>query len=168
MKTALRLAVSAIGAGMMALAVPSAAAAVTRNPGSATGVEIFATPTEGSFVGTTGGTLPGSWGTTVEHTPLHPDGVVTGGRFNLATTVNGAPEVITGAVTGGSVTRLNRTAACTTQYYRVELIITRLGAGGSGTGTGSFRGTLTHHRGSVHGYCMTIGATISGSLTVSR
>lgn len=168
MSTRLRLAVSVLGATVMALAVPSAAAAATRYPGAASGVEIFATPTQGTFVGTVGGALPGTWGATVDHTVLHPGGAVTGGSFYLATTVNGVPALVTGAVTGGGVDRLNPSSVgCVTQYYRVELVITRLGANGLGTGTGRYEGTLTHHRGHVYGYCMTYGATISGSLTVT-
>ena len=61
-----------------ALAVPatglgaSATAATTTYSDSLRGIEIAATSTEGTFIGTASGALPGQWGATVNHTPLSP------------------------------------------------------------------------------------------------
>lgn len=168
MNMMLRFAVSAVGATVLALAAPTAASAATGYTDSASGFEVYATSTTGYFVGTAGGDLPGSWNATVQHTVLSPSGVVTGGYVNLATSVNGTPALVTGAVTGGSVTRQNPgSTGCVNQYYAVILQLSNVGAYGSGTGTGGFSGTLIHRRHSVYGYCLTYAATISGGLTLS-
>jgi hypothetical protein len=86
----------------------------------------------------------------------------------LATSRNGAPTVIVGDISGGSVVRKNPgTTGCVNQYYAVSLIIVHVGAGGAGAGDGAFTGTLTHLRRTVLGTCVTYSATIGGGLTLS-
>jgi hypothetical protein len=181
MKTLQRLAVLALGipAAMLAtaLAGPAAAQAATTAATTtatttysdwASGAEYYATSTEGRFTGTATGQLPGAWQATVDHTPLSPNGTVTGGSFALTTAVQYVPTYVYGKVVGGSVTRNNPGATgCVDQYYTVDLMLGQVTANGSGSGYGSFVGTLVHHRHSVFGYCLTYAATISGPLSLT-
>jgi hypothetical protein len=174
MKTMLRLVVLAVAALMAVLVLPSAANAATTAATTTTysdhanGYEYYATSTEGRFAGWASGALPGAWRATVDHTPLSPGGTVTGGSFSLSTARNGVPTYVYGLVTGGSVTRENPGATgCVDQYYAVDLTLGAVTANGSGSGSGSFAGTLVHHRRSVYGYCVTYSATISGPLSLT-
>ncbi len=163
-----RFALASLGATVMALALPSAASAATAYTDTASGYEYYFSSTEGRFAGSASGSLPGYWNAIVDHTPLSPNAVVTGGSVDLTTYVNGAPALVEGAVTGGTVTRLNPGATgCVDQYYGVDLVLGGVGVNSPGAGTGDFGGTLIHHRNSVLGYCVTYSATISGTLTVS-
>ena len=66
------------------------------------------------------------------------------------------------------MTRTNPgSTGCVNQYYGVNLKLGAVTANGAGNGWGSFGGTLTHHRRSVFGTCVTYSATITGSLAVS-
>ena len=56
------------------------------------------------------------------------------------------------AVTGGFVSVTNRGAHCTTQVYAVHVQLA----------SGTFDGTLLHHRRSLFGHCLIYAATISG------
>jgi hypothetical protein len=163
-----------LGAVLAALvAIPGTANAATTATATtysdyATGAEYYATSTEGRFAGTASGALPGAWEAVVDHTPLSPNATVTGGSVALTTAVNYVPTYVYGQVTGGSVTRENPGATgCVDQYYAVDLVISNVTANGSGSGYGSFAGTLVHHRHSVYGYCLTYSATISGSLSLT-
>jgi hypothetical protein len=165
----LRLMLSTLGATVLALAMPTAAAATTTYHDSISGYEYRATSTKGDFAGTASGDLPGYWQATVYHEPLSPNGNVTGGSFYLATSVSGTPTAVYGhiATTGGAVIQTNAGANCTNQVYAVSLILDHVTASGTGSGTGTFSGTLTHLRRSVYGYCLTYSATITGSLDLS-
>ncbi len=155
-------------AAVLLVLSPAVASAAVTYSDSVSGYEVYATSTEGTFVGQATGALPGYWATTVVHTPLSPDAVVTGGDFSVATTLNGTPTLVGGDVTGGSVIRQNPgDTGCVNQYYGVDLVLGGVGPGGSGSGSGTFGGTLVHRRTFVLGRCITYAATINGSLTVT-
>ena len=163
-----RLMLSALCGTAVALTATGVATAATTYTDSVTGVEYYATSTQGRFSGTASGDLPGAWAATVNHTVLSPSGTVTGGEMTLATTLNGTPTLLDGDVTGGQVARTNPGATgCVNQYYAVTLTVGNVTANGGGSGSGSFAGTLTHHRRSVFGRCLTYGATINGGLSLA-
>jgi hypothetical protein len=138
---------------------PAAQAATTYHD-SVSGIEIYATPTEGIFSGTASGDLPGVWYAEVEHTPLDPGATITGGYTTVATYLG----LVEGDFIGGTVTLISHGSGCKKQRYDVEADLANVGVGG-GTGTGSFSGILTHLRKRVFGICITYSATITGSLT---
>ncbi len=129
---------------------------------SVQGVEIYATSTEGVFSGTASGDLPGPWYADVHHTPLNPNGIITGGYTDVATYLG----LVEGTFTGGTVTRTNPGSNCTNQVYDVEATLGNVGVGG-GSGNGSFSGTLTHLRREIFGHCVTYSATITGALALT-
>jgi hypothetical protein len=155
----------------------AAAAAVIIGPGSAvaattysdtiSGYEYAATSTQGSFAGTASGALPGTWSATVDHTPLGTYAKITGGDFHLATYLNGAAATVTGEFTTGTVRQFSGFTGCVNQQYAVNGTLGDVGFGSSGTGAGSFAGTLTHYRTKILGYCVTYSASITGSLTLT-
>src|ERR671937_1323109 len=99
---------AAVAVALVALLAlsPGAAPAATAYADSITGAEYFFTSTEGRFAGKASGDLPGYWNTVVDHTPLAigstPTATITGGSFQLTTTLNGFYTLITGDVTGGT------------------------------------------------------------------
>jgi hypothetical protein len=150
------------------MALPAGAAATTTYLDTISGSEIYATSTEGTFVGSASGALPGSWEATIDHTPLSPNATITGGSFYLATTINSIPVAVSGDFTGGTVMRLNPDATrCVNQYLSINAYLSNVGIGFSGSGTGTFTGTLVHHRVLVFGYCVIYSATVTGSLSLS-
>jgi len=152
----------AVAAVVLALA-PSAAAATYAD--SVSGIEIYATSTQGTFVGQASGDLPGSWEVTVDHTPLSPNATITGGDLNISTTLGGTPTLVTGTLTGGSVT-LAPSSGCTNQQYTIDATLGGVGTWHSGTGNGMFTGTLTHYRANIFGRCITYSASVNGSVTL--
>ena len=136
---------------------------------SVVGAEFYATSTDGRFAGKATGSLPGAWYINVVHTPLSGgSATITGGSFDLATKVNGSPALAEGSFTTGSVTQTGGTSGCTNQTYTVAGQLTQVGlAGSTRTGTGSFRGTLTHYRSSLFGSCVTYGASVTGTVSLS-
>ena len=163
-----RMLLSAVCGTAVALATPGVATAATTYTDSVYGFEYSATSTQGKFTGTAYGALPGAWAATVNHEVLNPSGAVTGGDMSLATALTGTPTLVDGDVTGGAVTRNNLgSTGCVNQYYGVYLTLGNVTANGAGNWWGSFGGTLTHHRRSVFGTCVTYSATINGTLTVS-
>lgn len=131
------------------------------------GREIFATPTLGVFVGIASGVdLPGHWSAVVEHDPLSPNAEITGGRFALATRLGGEPATVTGTFSGGTVTQTGGLTGCQKQTYAVEGTLENVGPGG-GSGTGTFSAVLTHLRTSLFGRCVTYGARVVGTVTLT-
>ena len=88
----------------------------------------------------------------IEHQALNtgPTVAVTGGAFTLITR---AGRRLTGAVTDGSVSVVNRGNRCTNQTYRVTVA----------SEIGFFEGTLTHRRHAIFGHCIIYAATIRGA-----
>jgi hypothetical protein len=140
------------------------------------GVEVAATPVQGTFVGagtgSTGDRL--AWKAVVVHTPLGTDpaapATITGGTLAAASFFEGAVTGLTGTFTGGTVTydpALSSSAACGIQVFHVSGSLAL--ASGSSSGTGSFHVLLTHYRTTIFGRCITFAATVKGApgLTVS-
>jgi hypothetical protein len=157
----------------MALALASAAgaAATTTYKDTISGFEYFATSTDGRFAGTATGALPGTWASDVQHTPLclscTPTATITGGSFALATAVNSVPTVITGTFSGGTVQVINAGANCTNQTFAVSGNLNNVGPWSGGNGSGTFNVTLTHYRRMFFGSCVTYGASVAGTLSLT-
>lgn len=146
---------------------PGSVATAATYPDSVSGYEFAATSTQGRFAGAAPGALPGVWSATVDHTPLGTVATITGGDVYLATYQNGVPTLVTGHFTGGTVRQLSGFTGCANQQYAVNGNVGDVGVGSAGTGTGTFAGTLTHHRTKIFGYCVIYSATITGSLTLT-
>lgn len=146
---------------------PVSVAAAATYPDSVSGYEYAATSTQGRFAGAAPGALPGVWSATVDHTPLGTVATITGGDVYLATYQNGVPTLVTGHFTGGTVRQLSGFTGCADQQYAVNGKVGDVGVGSAGTGSGTFAGTLTHHRTKIFGYCVIYSATITGSLTLT-
>ena len=165
-----RLLILLIAVVLLLVAPATAAAAQTYND-TISGFEYAFTSTEGRFAGTASGALPGSWNANVQHTPLclscTPTATITGGSFSLATTHNGFPALVSGAFVGGTVQVMNVGSNCTNQTFAVNGILGNVGWWSSGTGSGTFRATLTHYRRSILGRCVTYGASVRGTLSLT-
>jgi hypothetical protein len=165
----------AAGAAAAALLASGSAGASISPAYAVTGLEVAATPTQGTFVGvgtgSTGDRL--AWSAVVQHTVLSTNpatpATIVGGSLN-ALSLGGGAASLTGAFTGGSVTydqTLSSPAACGNQVY--DVVGSLALASGGATGTGVFEVTLTHYRISLLGRCVTIGASVAGApgLTLS-
>jgi hypothetical protein len=134
---------------------------------SIAGTEVAFTSTQGRFVGTASGDLPGAWQAVVDHTPLDPNATITGGTFTLATVLNGSGVTVLGTFAqGGTITRIKAGTGCRDQVYTVADTLTDVGVGG-GTGTGAVTATLTHHRTRILGHCITYAATVVGTVNLT-
>jgi hypothetical protein len=148
-------------AGLIALqaGVVAAASSVTYD---VTGVETYATSTLGVFSGSAWANDDvGTWNATVSHTAFNSSGdaTITGGSFSL----NGWRRDVTGSFSGGSVSLTAADAGCGREWYAVVGTLAL-----NGHGSGAFTATLTHYRASIFGYCLTYGATVNGTVTLSR
>ena len=155
---------------ILALAAPAVALASQTYSDTSSGSEYYFTSTDGRFTGTASGSLPGAWNANVEHTKLclscTPTATITGGSFQLATSLHGSPALVTGSFTGGTVQVINEGANCTNQTFAVRGLLGSVGPYG-GTGTGTFNETLTHHRTSIFGNCVTYAATVTGTINLT-
>jgi hypothetical protein len=153
----------ATGALLVGTQVALASATSYHDTGS--GVEVYATSTQGVFTGTAGGSLPGAWTASVDHTVLDPGATIVGGSLHLATVLGSLPAVVTATFApGGSVTQVAGSGSCGDQTYAVADWLDGVGVvGRSDVGHGSFSATLTHYRLSFFGSCITYGATITGA-----
>ena len=158
-------------AALALLVAPATAAAAQTYNDTVSGFEYAFTSTEGRFAGTASGALPGTWNADVLHTPLclscTPTATITGGSFSLATTHNGLPALVSGAFVGGTVQVTNVGSNCTNQTFAVNGILGDVGWWSSGSGSGRFTATLTHFRQSILGRCITYGASIRGTLSLT-
>jgi hypothetical protein len=170
MRAASRWLVSATAA-VVAVVVTGAAVFAADYTDSVSGVEVFSTSTVGVFVGQASGSLPGYWYAEVDHTVLAGDpqtATITGGSFDLATTIDQQSTLITGQFDSGSVVQTGGFTGCTDQTYAVTGHLAGVGPyGGSQIGTGAFSAVLTHFRRASHGTCTTYAATIAGSVDLS-
>jgi tetrahydromethanopterin S-methyltransferase subunit E len=157
-------------AALLALS-PGAVPAATTYSDSITGAEYFFTSTEGRFAGKAYGDLPGYWNTVVDHTPLAigstPTATITGGNFELTTTLNSVATLITGDITGGTINVINASTGCTDQVFEVDGTLAHVGPWFTGSGSGTFSAQLTHHRVPIFGHCVIYAATVSGTLSLS-
>ena len=154
-----RARIGLVGAAVAAtLLLSPAAPATTAYSDRLTGTEIVPiTPTLGTFVGFATGELPAAWRVQIKHQELStgPTVAISGGSFTLITREG---RKLTGAVTDGSVTVLNRGSHCTNQTYRVK----------AGFALGMpFDGKLTHRRRSILGHCIIYAATLDGDAVFS-
>jgi hypothetical protein len=162
--------ITLIAVGILALAGPAAALASQTHSDTSKGAEYYFTSTDGRFAGTASGSLPGAWNANVDHTKLclscTPTATITGGSFQLATSVHDTPSLVTGSFTGGSVQVINKGANCTNQTFAVHGLLRDVGPSG-GHGTGTFNATLTHHRISILGTCVIYAATVNGTINLT-
>jgi hypothetical protein len=162
--------ITLIAVGILALAVPVAALASQTYSDTSKGAEYYFTSTDGRFTGTASGLLPGAWNANVQHTKLclacTPTATITGGSFQLATSVHDTPSLVTGSFTGGSVQVINRGANCSNQTFAVHGLLGSVGPSG-GDGSGTFNATLTHHRASIFGTCVIYAATVGGTINLT-
>jgi len=109
----------------------------------------------GTFAGVTSRPLGATWRVQISHDPLAsgPTVAVTGGRYSFV----GVSGLLSGRVTGGSVSVVDRGAHCGDQRYRVALELEH----------GHFEGTLVHHRQSILRRCVLYAATVSGSVSLA-
>ena len=153
------------------LVAPATAAAAQTYSDTVSGYEYAFTSTDGKFAGSASGALPGAWNADVQHTPLclscTPTASVTGGSFSLATTHTGFPALVSGSFVGGTVQVRNVGSNCSNQTFAVNGILGNVGWWSSGGGSGTFAATLTHYRHSVFGRCVTYGASIRGTLSLT-
>ena len=165
-----RLTIFLVAALALLVAAPAAVAAQTYSD-TISGYEYAFTSTEGRFAGSASGSLPGAWNADVHHTPLcrtcTPTATITGGSFSLATTRNGLTALVWGSFVGGTVQLMNRGANCTNETFAVNGILGRVGWWTSGSGSGTFSATLTHYRRLVFGRCVTYGASVRGTLSLT-
>jgi hypothetical protein len=165
---------------ILALAGATPAAAETHRS-IVSGVEFYATSTQGQFAGTAQGQgadgLSGVWSIVVDHTNLggcryayQICGRVTGGSFTLA--VANPAEVVGGAFNGGAIpgqpdmiVLINPGPNCTNQVFWITDGLHAVGTS-SHTGTGSFMAYLTHYRHSIFGQCITYSATVHGTVVL--
>jgi hypothetical protein len=155
---------------LIAVAVAQTAAFAASYSDAVSGSEIYATSTEGRFAGHATGALPGYWYADVVHTPLSGSpqtAAITGGTFDLSTTLDGQAALVTGVFSRGSVVQTGGFSGCTNQTYSVTGDLTNVGPyGGNQTGTGTFAAVLTHYRYSSYGYCITYAASIAGTVNL--
>jgi hypothetical protein len=154
---------------VLAVCVPGQAVAAQTYDDSISGFEYFATSTDGRFAGSAAGTLPGAWSADIHHTALclscSPTATITSGSFSLATLSTNT--LVKGTFTRGTVQVLNAGPNCTNQTFSVDGILGNVGRWFSGDGNGTFSATLTHYRGRVLGSCITYGASVTGTLSVT-
>ena len=146
------------------------AATTTKYHDSVGGVEVYATSTEGRFTGQASGNLPGFWYADVIHAQLSSTAAATisGGAFDLSTTLNNQPTLVTGQFSGGTVKQTGGFSDCTNQTYSVDGTLSKVGVyGRPDRGKGTFMATLTHYRVSIHGYCLIYAASIAGWVTLN-
>lgn len=161
----------AVVAGTIGISLtPLTAMAATTYNDSATGLEVYATSTEGRFAGQAGGDLPGYWYADVVHTPLSGSpatATIDGGVFDLDTNLHNQSILVSGQFTGGSVVQTGGISGCTNQTYAVNGTLSSVGVyGRPAHGTGTFAATLTHYRISIGGYCVIYAASIGGDVTL--
>lgn len=155
--------------GTLGLVPVLAAAATNTYKDAVVGAEVFASTTEGVFVGVATGDLSGAWSADVIHTDLTSgSATVTGGSFNLATALNRQLAVVTGSFdNGGSITLVYTAPGCGIQQYQVTDTMSKVGVGAAPSGHGSFSALLTHHRAKIFGKCVVYAATVAGSVSLT-
>jgi hypothetical protein len=154
------------GVGVTAPAAPAASSTI-----SLSGVEVAATSTRGTFVGKghgPGGTKV-AWTAVVKHTALRGGAArITGGSFAMGTLRGGHRlNVHSGMFTGGSVRLLASAAGCHDQRYAVRGRLARVKSPTTGGGTGTVSIRLTHHRRGILGRCVTYGASVTGTVSLT-
>jgi hypothetical protein len=157
----------ALALGVIALCITASAVAANTYSDTISGYEYYFTSTDGRFAGSASGALPGSWNADVQHTKLclscTPTATITGGSFSLAT----GSTLVTGTFTGGTVQVTNVGLNCSNQTFAIRGILGSVGRWYGGGGTGTFSATLTHYRHWLFGSCVTYGASVRGTLSLT-
>jgi hypothetical protein len=161
-------------------AIGTTSVTATEHTTLVSGFEMYATSSQGRFLGTATGQgengVSGAWSIVVDHSSLDPCwrqswtdpcAYVTGGSFSLAAT---NPGLITGTfdppVKGVNAIVLGETGPnCTTQLFKITDSLSNVGTG-TQRGHGSFVGYLWHHRHWVWGRCVTYSATVQGTVVL--
>ena len=163
----------AVAIGVAAMVAPAVAGASLSTSYSVSGVEIAATSTEGTFVGTALGTRGDDavWEATVEHEALGPgcylsfNGCpITGGTFSL---VNEHLQTINGDFTSGAIKLISEAPGCGVQVFSVVGNLTDVSTRTKNSGTGTFAVTLIHFRTLYQGHCTTFFAKVRGTVSFS-
>jgi hypothetical protein len=129
------------------------------------GAEVYATPTEGRFVGTASGNgVTGTWYAEVVHSPLRDEATITGGSLSIALNQASPAYTVTGQFSGGSINRTRAGTNCTNQVYNVNGTLTNVTV----ADVGSFSVTLIHPRRPTLGRCVTYSATVHGTLRLGN
>jgi hypothetical protein len=171
MRRTQRGALSIVLALLASLAIAVNAAAASTYYDRITGSELpNATETEGMFVGTATGNLPGAWFIDVRHeilNPHHPS-YITGGFFELSTVLGNRPHLIQGAFTpyGGIVSQTSGFNGCVNQHFLVHGTLSGVHTG-SLHGSGVFDAILTHHQRWIWGRCIIFAATVAGTVSLT-
>jgi hypothetical protein len=156
---------------VIATVAPATAVPASSQSDTISGYEYWATSTDGRFAGTASGALAGGWSADVRHTALclscAPTATITGGRFALLTAIHKIPRLVTGSFTGGAVQVVNRGTHCTNQTFTINGILSKVAFWSGGSGTGTFAVTLTHYRHPAFGGCITYGASVNGTLSLT-
>jgi hypothetical protein len=157
------MAAAVLVASLVVLAPATAVAATKTHTFNVSGTEVSATSTTGRFVGTASGSALGTWYAEVDHDPLGTSAAIRpGGSFGMALDQAAPAYVVSGQLSGGTITVNNPGAHCTNQVYTVDGSLKNV----SVTGTGHVLARLTHHRRSVLGRCWLYAATIAGTVTL--
>ena len=146
----------------LAVAVGAGPAAAVSASYTATGFEIAATSTEGTFVGTAQGSDgdAATWQAVVRHTPVSQTApaTITGGSLTLLAYDQHGLETVTGTFTGGTVTFISAAPGCSTENFAIDATLATT------KGPATLSGTLTHYRFPFFGRCTTYMATVSATL----
>src|ERR671936_1754417 len=107
----LRLSLLFVALAVCALSTGAVARAAQSYDDTVSGHEYFFTSTDGKFAGRASGALPGYWNADVQHTPLcascTPTATITGGSFELATSLDGSYTLVPGDFNGEVVKLMN-------------------------------------------------------------
>jgi hypothetical protein len=135
------------------------------------GIETYATSTEGRFSGVATGDLPGVWQAGVAHDPLsgtNSSAAITGGSFSVATVLDRSPVNVSGSIADGTVVVQESGLGCLNQQFEVNGRLGSVGInGGPRNGTGVLAVTLTHYRTRVFGFCVTYSASVVGTVSMT-
>jgi hypothetical protein len=172
MTRSLRILAAGLASAVMLVVPMSAAAAPASTTFAVKGFEYAFTPTVGFFAGSATGSAGdrGGWNTNVEHDRLGspPPIYVTGGSFQMATrSPAGTFDFVVGSFVnqGGTITTIDSGAGCTNERFLVTGALEHVSTSTTFGGAGTFSVTLTHHRASLFGRCITYSATVVGTVS---
>jgi hypothetical protein len=155
----------------LALCTATRAHATQTSTDTTSGYEYYATSTDGRFVGTADGMLPGHWAAHIQHTRLCSSctrtATITGGGFSLLTAIHGIYTLVTGNFTAGTIQVTNVGVNCTNQTFSVSGTLGGVGPWYTGRGSGTFSAALTHYRHALLRSCITYGASATGTISLT-
>jgi hypothetical protein len=151
------------------LATPAPASAAVSSSYAFQGLEVWATTTVGTFVGTATGSAgdQAAWKAAIEHTVVtQPFGYITGGYAQVVTT---DLTKVRGNFSGGRLTLIDDgEGTCGNLTHRVRGTLTNVLRTDTGrTGTGLLVGKLVHYRLRILGVCIAYSASARGTISLS-